>query len=350
MIKSIRGIRAIPMLLLVGVALTWTLWQGCDNPQGNPTNPAGTQQSVQNMPFSKENPVVSHAMDIQTKHTPQLMGNPDVVGTGVGADENGAPVVLILTKREGVENLPASIEGLNTRIQVVGEIKALTGFTGQYDPVPGGVSVGNDLECAAGTIGCLVKKSNGTRYMLSCNHVFARENRASIGERIDQPGRYDAIPQCSQTRQAGNLSAFNTINFRRRSTNVFDAAIAAFSNGISFTGSMVNNIYTPSSTVQSPSVGLAVQKVGRTTGLTAGTISGINVTISVRYSSGTATFVQQIMVSSGNFIQAGDSGSLMVTQSGNNQVGLDFAGGSSASFANPIGPALNYFGVTVTPN
>jgi hypothetical protein len=109
---------------------------------------------------------------------------------------------------------------------------------------------------------------------------------------------------------------------------------------------MVNNLDPPSSTVVSPSIGLAVKKVGRTSGLTTGTITGINVTIQVDYGVGVATFVNQIYLAS-NFIRSGDSGSMMVTSSGNNPVGLNFAGSGGASFANPIGPVLQAFGATV---
>ena len=77
-----------------------------------------------------------------------------------------------------------------------------------------------------------------------------------------------------------------------------------------------------------------------------GTIQAINVTIRVQYSSGIATFVNQIMTP-GSFQRSGDSGSLMVTQSGNNPVGLCFAGGSGGSFANPIGDVLQKFAATV---
>lgn len=104
--------------------------------------------------------------------------------------------------------------------------------------------------------------------------------------------------------------------------------------------------YTPSSTVVSPAIGLAVKKTGRTSGLTHGSITGINVTIQVQYSGGIATFVNQVMTG-GSFIRSGDSGSLMVTESGNNPVGLCFAGGSGGAFANPIGPVLQKFGATV---
>lgn len=63
------------------------------------------------------------------------------------------------------------------------------------------------------------------------------------------------------------------------------------------------------------SLGQAVQKYGRSTSLTHGTITGLNATVTVNYgSSGNATFVNQIIVSSSrSFIQAGDSGSLLVT-------------------------------------
>ena len=88
-----------------------------------------------------------------------------------------------------------------------------------------------------------------------------------------------------------------------------------------------------------------MKKCGRTSGLTTGTVQAINVTIRVQYSNGIATFDQQIMMP-GSFIRSGDSGSLMVDAT-NNPVGLCFAGGSGASFANPIGPVLQQFGVTV---
>ena len=241
--------------------------------------------------------------------------------------------------------VPKELDGVPTKTIVVGEVRAMAN-TGTYRPVPCGVSVGNDKQCAAGTIGCVVMKG-GTPHALSNNHVFARENAAAIGERIDQPGRYDAKPKCGSSGQIASLAQFSPIVFSTSANNVIDAAIAGFSNGISYTCSMVGGKYTPSSTIVAPSVGLTVKKTGRTSGETHGTISGINVTINVGYSAGTARFVNQIMVSS-TFIRSGDSGSLMVTDNANaNPVGLCFAGGSGASFANPIGPVLSYFNATV---
>ena len=173
--------------------------------------------------------------------------------------------------------------------------------------------------------------------------MFARENAASIGERIDAPGRYDGRPICAQTPKCGTLSAFKAISFS--SSNVIDAAIAATDPSRTFTCAEACG-YTPTSTAVSAFVGQAVKKCGRTSGLTTGTVQAINVTVQVQYSAGIATFTDQIMLP-GSFIRSGDSGSLMVEQATNNPVGLCFAGGSGASFANPIGPVLQKFNVTI---
>jgi hypothetical protein len=281
------------------------------------------------------------AMRIQDSHTPDLMKISGVVGTGTGATADGHAAVLVLTRVVGVHGLPSTIDGVPVEVRVVGDVVPYA-KPGGGGPLKCGTSTGNDNECASGTIGCVVMKG-GSSYFLSNNHVFARENDASIGERIDAPGRYDGHPKCAQTPQIANLSDFKAISFS--GSNVIDAAIAAPVSGLSYTCAEAGG-YTPSSTVVSPSVGLAVKKTGRTSGLTHGTIQAINVTITVGYSSGVATFTSQIMTEA-QFIRSGDSGSLMVTETGNNPVGLCFAGGSGGAFANPIGPVLSQFAATV---
>jgi hypothetical protein len=331
---------ALVLTLLVAVSVA--VWIGCADRSDQPTSPSGQlTNAISTGALSLDNPAVQAAAAIQERVTPDLLSRSDVVGTGIGADATGKPVLLILTSRPGVSNLPASVDGIRTRVDVVGEVVPFKPYKGTYRPVPGGVSVGNANECAAGTIGCIVIKG-GVRHMLSNNHVFARINEASIGEDINQPGRYDGKPACAQTGKVGDLAQFVPISFS--GNNTVDAAIATLST--TSVCSMVDNLFTPSSTVVSPSVGLAVKKVGRTSGMTTGTIAGINVTVNVNYGVGVARFVNQIYVAS-TFIRSGDSGSLMVTQSGNNPVGLNFAGGSGASFANPIGPVLQAFGASV---
>ena len=98
---------------------------------------------------------------------------------------------------------------------------------------------------------------------------------------------------------------------------------------------------------------MAVQKYGRTTGPTTGEITGLNATVKVRYDSGVARFVGQIIIGPGTFSGPGDSGSLIVTDYPDDDtkdkkpVGLLFAGSSYVTIANPIVLVLSRFGVTV---
>jgi hypothetical protein len=314
---------------------------GCGQQSRLPTTPGDQVSASRIQLVDTHSARFVAAMATQNRATPALLSRSGVVGTGMSADAAGQPVIVVYTERDGVAGVPDAIEGVPTRVVVSGKVVPYAKPGGGGGTLQMGTSTGNDLECASGTLGCVVVKG-GTDYFLSNNHVFARENNASTGERIDAPGRYDAHPVCSQTPQIATLSQFQTISFS--GNNTVDCAIARPISGLKYTTS--EGTYAPVSTTVAPSVGLAVKKTGRTSKLTHATIQAINVTIQVQYSGGVATFVNQIQTP-GNFIRSGDSGSLMVTETGNNPVGLCFAGGSGASFANPIEPVLQALGVTV---
>ncbi|MEP7234044.1 MAG: hypothetical protein ABI778_01990 [Ignavibacteriota bacterium] len=367
---SAKSVMAFASVAVLAAAL----FSGCSSPS---TGDPSAQTQLQYNPTSMSGVDLSATIEVQNRHTEELMAIDGVIGTGAGLYSDGTPSVYIFTTRDNVAGLPSMIEGIHTTVKNTGVIEAgipsvdeglgtrketnkilAAGFTGAYrNPMYSGVSIGNDKECAAGTIGCVVTR-NGRNYLLSNNHVFARVNSAKLGERIDQQGRYDAIPQCAQTGQVASLTQYATINFARRSTNMVDCAMAEVSSGINWTSSTPPELppavqYTPQATTMSAAVGMNVMKTGRTTGWTSGTIAAINVTISVSYGSGkTATFVGQIYISSPTFSAAGDSGSLIVEQvaSGSpNPVGLLFAGSSNSTIANPINAVLTAFGVTIVP-
>ncbi len=332
--------------------------------------------------WSNQPVFVQQALAVQDQHTPDLMAIPGVIGVGTGLDKAnpGQASILVFTEHPGVGGIPAFVGGVKTRVEMIGTVTAFSGYTGTYrTPCPAGVSVGDNDECASGSIGALVTTSrltnsgrysgtyeasgdkrndfinvygysyapssfsNGTaKFMLSCNHVFANENSATSADQQDQPGRYDV--NCGSSGLVGKLYAWNYIDSRHN--NYYDAAIAECNPGLSggWTPAMSpDNWYTPTITVVAPSVGLSVKKVGRTTGYTTGTIGAINVTITVSYTHFRATFVDQIYVS-GQFIQAGDSGSMMVDANGN-PVGLNFAGSSTSSFANRMDHIAQDFGL-----
>ncbi|MEK6572345.1 MAG: hypothetical protein AABZ61_13300, partial [Bacteroidota bacterium] len=218
--QAARFSRALLVFVAVAALTVSFLWVGCSKESQEVVSPLASQQGG----TLSKSAQLQAVMAVQNRHTDRLMKIPDVVGIGTGMDEKGNYVILVLTRGEGVPNLPTVLEGVRTRVDIVGEVRAMAN-TSKYRPVPAGVSVGNDKECSAGTIGCQVVK-DGVHYMLSNNHVLARENKASIGERIDQPGRYDGKPKCSQTGQVATLSGFKSIVFSTSAGNEIDAAIA----------------------------------------------------------------------------------------------------------------------------
>lgn len=231
----------------------------------------------------------------------------------------------------------------------------------QTRPIQLGTSGGNinDLSrlfCCSGTLGSLVQNAT-TQFILSNNHVLARTNKAQLGEGIIQPGLIDQTPVCAQNTAdiVANLSAFNTISFTAGATNTIDAAIAQVIPGDVNTGGSILEIGQVSSSIVAPTLGLAVKKSGRTSGLTTGSIAAINVTANVQYfkqcgiGSQTAQFVNQIAITPGTFSAGGDSGSLIVENVATcpRLVGLLFAGSDTITLANPISDVLAAFGVSM---
>jgi hypothetical protein len=346
-----RTYRSVAVLTVVVAAVALLGFVGCGLDRSNPAAPDRAAVSSQGLatpsslgPAVATRPDIAAVIAVQDRATPALLRQSGVIGTGTSLDEQGRPVVLVYTERHAVTGVPAEIEGVPTRVQFVGPVVPYA-KPGGGSTLQMGTSTGNDKECASGTLGCVVAKG-GTRYFLSNNHVFARENAGANGERIDAPGRYDGKPKCAQTAQCATLANYVNISFSNN--NTVDAALAQPVAGRAYTSQEAGG-YTPASTTVPATVGLACKKTGRTTGLTHGTVQAINVTIRVQYTSGIATFVNQIQFP-GQFINSGDSGSLAVTETGNNPVALMFAGGTGGSFGNPIDSVLQALGgATVTP-
>jgi hypothetical protein len=307
--------------------------------------------------FDERNPNLQAALAAQRRHTPVLMAIPEVIGTAIALSEAGKPAILVLTE-EAVEAgvIPRNLEGMPVIVKVTGKIFALKKPPGTsvdlrarfMRPVPIGVSTGNEGECSAGTIGARLKKGSSV-YALSNNHVYALENAASKGSRVLQPGLYDTNCSIDENDVIGTLADYEPIEFSASAVNIIDAAIALSATGLLDNATPVGGYGTPKSSPVAPAINQSVQKYGRTTALTKGTIIALNATINVGYSTGTAMFVNQIVVSGRSFIKPGDSGSLLVTYPRANPVGLLFAGNASGryAFANPIQDVLRRFGAAI---
>lgn len=309
-----------------------------------------------------------------------LFSLPNVNGVGIGYKEsNGvitdelSVVCLVSQKTSNLPSggiIPPTINGIKTDVVQVGEIKALMANTGRYRPAPGGVSIGH-YSITAGTLGVVVRdRSDGTRLILSNNHVLANSNEASLGDPILQPGPTDGGQVSSDTiatlerfvpivytsepgtcniasfyASFGNwvakiLSSSHRVEVVRQqaATNRFDAALARPVNDTDVLDNIMDIGQITGVVTGLP--GMAVRKTGRTTGYTTGTITTIDTAINVSYGDNrTARFEGQLVA--GAMSQGGDSGSLVVDGNSNNAVGLLFAGSTSTTVFSPIQEVLD---------
>lgn len=293
--------------------------------------------------------------EVLRRHTPGLMRNAGILGTGIRQGGEGESIVVyaMTPSHAAAAAIPKRLEGHGVDVVVTGMLVArdVNNPQTRERPAPNGFSVGHP-DITAGTIGAKVKDNANNVYILSNNHVLANSNAASIGDPIYQPGPYDGGTAADAI---GTLADFEPIAMDG-SNNRMDAAISLV-NGADLTGATPSYAYgAPSTTVYTGTVlNKGVQKFGRTTGHTTGTVTEVNVTVTVCYEPigmfgcrASATFIEQIGISPGSFSAGGDSGSLIVTNDANRQpVALLFAGSSTRTLANPIGPVLQRFGVSI---
>ncbi len=179
------GTSGILALLLIASFI----WAGCSGDNTGVTAPQdeGSIVSVS----GRSNPAIRSAMEVQMRHTAVLMATDFVAGTATGMDDQGAPVILVLTEQElPTKTFPLRIEGLKVQQLVVGKLVAMKDKPGgggggggkldlkgiQSPPIQLGTSGGwtYDLAngfCCGGTLGSLIQ-IGGNKYILSNYHVL----------------------------------------------------------------------------------------------------------------------------------------------------------------------------------
>ncbi|MGI9556543.1 MAG: hypothetical protein ACR2N5_01235 [Solirubrobacterales bacterium] len=314
------------------------------------------------------------ARDVLANVREDLLHRPQVVATGVGlrrgADGSGGTPCIVCSVAEKLapaalsvrERVPPQLDGIPTQVIETGRLHVHAMRTDRHRPAPGGVSIGHQA-ITAGTLGCLVRR-DGEVLILSNNHVLANSNDARPGDPILQPGPHDGgrYPEdhlaelvafvpieflgvaslCSMARWGAAISnrIARLIGSRARLLavseriveNRVDAAVARpreeadVSEEILEIGSLLD--------LASGELGMPIRKSGRTTGLTGGEISQIDVTANVQYGPGRlARFADQLIA--GPMSQGGDSGSAVV-DAHNRLVGLLFAGSENTTLINRI--------------
>ena len=232
-------------------------------------------------------------------------------------------------------------------------------FRQRQRPLEAGLSVGVIIPGIrhAGTLGFIVEDDDAF-YALSNNHVLADVNSSQPGDPVTQPGTLDR--QASQQTLIGVLDRFVPISFQR--SNLVDCAVAEIFRDLEFWQgwtAALPGVVTGVGRITVNDLGRTVRKAGRTTGVTEGTITAVDVD-RLRVNMGTqqnpriAQFSDQIEVigtDGQTFSTSGDSGSLIVDTAGK-AVALLFAGGADQNgvditFANRIDTVLSKLGVTL---
>jgi len=344
MTRSIRGRIGVKSLIATAL-LAVLVAAGCSREHPAPTAPAAQSFASR----SADSPL-ARALATQVQHTSALLKIPGVIGTATAIGTDGRPVVRVYVTRSGIGGVPAALDGVGVDTEVIGELRPFA-LSGRYRPVPIGVSLDNNQQCALGTLGCVVTRGS-IHYVLSANHVLARQNQAAIGEAIVQPARGESKSCADQVgaNQVAQLSDYEPLHFDG-SDNVMDAAIARLAVADADGATLPQFYGRPSSVTVAPTLNLPIKKVGRTTQLSAGRITAINATFDVTYSGGTAHFVG-LFVTTHRFGKYGDSGSLIVTNDADSHpVGVLFGGDSNGTgIAYPVDLALARFGVRVCGN
>ena len=277
------------------------------------------------------------------------------VAVGLSATGNGARVAVRL-RRDGdralLPDLGRAAEA-QVDVRVIGPVRALVSpgeLQRRVRPLRPGISVAHG-SVAAGTLGGFVRTASGLA-ILSNNHVLAWSNSAAVGDAVLAPGPADGGTTADRV---ATLAVFERMVTGR--PNLVDAAVATVDQGVDADpGDLPGGPLLGSAP---PGLDLdpeeAVEKVGRTTGHTAGRITAVEVDgVAVGYGEAVHRFDDQIEIEgrSGAFSAGGDSGSVIWRSRDRAPVALLFAGsetgggaGTGVTYANPLSTVLRTLGV-----
>lgn len=291
-----------------------------------------------------------------------LRSHPDhnVVGVGVGRKiKRGRSLrtrcIRIYVERKIPRHLihpdhliPENLGGILTDVIESGRFRAylpLPAGQKRLRPARPGCSIGFQFpdaqagELMAGTLGAVVTASN-VSYILSNNHVLANENSLSVGTPIFQPGLLDSGNPASD--RIATLARF--VPLETEKPNRVDCALATIVDATTVIPAFLPKIgRLKSAEPIEAAEGAQVEKTGRATGYTVGTVFDVSATVPIEFELGRLTFEDQILIRSdaGAFSDGGDSGSLIVDQASGQATGLLIGGSPQFAIANHIGDVLH---------
>lgn len=217
-------------------------------------------------------------------------------------------------------------------------------------PLVRGASVAHE-KVTAGTLGAFVTLvDDDATYVLSNSHVLADSGRGAIGDRVMQPGPYDGG---GDDDVIGLLAT--SVPLDPDNPNVVDCALAKLGDGVEVDLTGLDGAL--AGVADAADVRDNVQKIGRTTAITTGRVSAVEVDgVPIGYEIGTLIFDDQVEIEGIDdpFSAGGDSGSLVYVADTHHGVGLLFAGsetggpgGHGLTYANPLAEVLDRLGATL---
>jgi hypothetical protein len=200
-----------------------------------------------------------------------------------------------------------------------------------------------------GTLGGFVRLDTGEIALLGANHSLAASNRATIGDAI-------GVLSSDQSAAVAKLHAFVPLLYSPPNAkpgeggvvfNELDAAVAILNLNVNYTPRFSPELnVSPPTGVGVPTIGDRVFKVGRTTGVTVGTVETVSCILGpIHFESGNCWFrgLFEIRgVGGTRFSDSGDAGALVVREDGV-VIGVLFAGTDTSSYASPIETVLDAF-------
>ncbi len=209
----------------------------------------------------------------------------------------------------------------------------------QNEPIDLGTQIQPSLANWLGTAGAPVKWLDDNEQphwgILSNWHVMAAGH-----EKLDRPIHQPTAAGGAMAR----LSKWSGPKPDKQ--NLIDAAVAdALMGKLHTISPKILGIGTPKPKTVSASLGLAVTKSGRTTGVTTAACVATGAAVRVQYDDFSATFVDQDIYQNNEtpFAVAGDSGSLILDQAEKRPCSLLFAGSAQITVGNPIRHVVDAF-------
>lgn len=318
------------------------------------------------------NDLMSKVFSISASDAPllgPLGAGSNIVGTGLGYRDlqPGAPGAIVVAVRSKKpisqcapwELIPPEYKGIPTQVIETGNFTASFGNEPAPRPVSCGSAIGSQGVNDFGTLGAMVVGQVGTQEMLcilSNSHVIGKSGAAAAGHPVVQPGASSGI--------IGNFA--RSIPLNENAQNAGDAALATTEYRMADVSRRFVRPEFPSYSLYGGSpvsgaifkdafVGQAIKKHGARTGLTHGQVVGIKFQFAVGGYPGNKTYTfREVILTSANFGNKGDSGSLVVTSADSYPVGLYFGDnanpntGAAPTFSllNPIKDVIDALGIT----